>query len=106
MRLMLRPAIIQTIEYEFSVLPKLAKAGECETGYQVDALLIELCPGYRHLVEAFYAGDEPPMRETHTLQQLRALDSYLVMVMHLYSRRASMSSARVVIIRPVKRFSV
>jgi len=87
MRLALRPAVIQTIEYEFSVLPKLAKAGECATGYEVDALLVELCPGYRGLVEDFHAGDGPPMRETHSPEETRALDSYLVMVLHLYSRR-------------------
>ena len=91
MRLVLRPAIVQTIKYEFSVLPKLAKAGGCDTGYQVDALLIELCPGYRAAVEAFYDDDGPPLREMHSAEDLRALDSYLTMVLNLRSRWRSVA---------------
>jgi hypothetical protein len=89
MRLAPRLTITQTIEYEFSVLPKLAKAGGCSTGYEVDALLIELCPGFKPFVEAFYNDDGPPMREAFSRKDIALLDRYLVQVLRMHERKAA-----------------
>ena len=82
-------AIVHTIEFEFSVLPKLAKEGECDTGYQVDALLCELVPGFTRHIEAFYNDDGPPLRDLCTKQDLALLDRYLVQVLRRHRKQAA-----------------
>ncbi|MHC5035278.1 MAG: hypothetical protein ACYTFZ_09600 [Planctomycetota bacterium] len=84
-----RVAQIHLLEYQFSVLPKLAAAGNCTDGYEVDALLIELCPGFKPLVEAFYNDDGPPLREAFSRQDIALLDRYLVQVLRMHERKAA-----------------